>query len=433
MCAKPDQPDPHDRAIDRLIAGALQPSAAPAAAGISACPDAELMAAYADQGLSDSDRIKLEGHFADCERCQQALSMLGAALEAPAGAAESAMPAPVAAPVAERPAPSVQRWLWWLSPAFGAAAAALLWMVLRPAAPQPVQTAANFPATNEQETRALNAPLPSTLLPQPAESPMAAGRDAMVVDRLAKAEPESKEAAVTTTRQGESGQVTLPSAMGAVTAATAPSARSDMAASTATTAAAAQTMVGQVSQADQLPSAPIAPAQNQVATPSPPPVRDEANQQQAPVQSRATAAFGAVGSPQVSTQRLETAAETLAQLSVYTFAPPGGGAIWRLGLGGGIQRSTDQGKTWVTQSSGVTADLIAGSAASKDVAWVVGRNGVILRTTDGERWERIMGPAGVTSEWAAVAAHDDMTATVVADDLRRYSTQDGGRTWTLQQ
>ena len=79
MCAKPDQPDPRDRAMDRLLAEALKPSAAPAAAGIAACPDAELMAAYADQGLSRlAIERKLEAHFAACERCQQALAVLGA-------------------------------------------------------------------------------------------------------------------------------------------------------------------------------------------------------------------------------------------------------------------------------------------------------------------------------------------------------------------
>jgi hypothetical protein len=38
----------------------------------------------------------------------------------------------------------------------------------------------------------------------------------------------------------------------------------------------------------------------------------------------------------------------------------------------------------------------------------------------------------VSSPWAAVAAHDAMSATVVAEDLRRFSTTDGGRTWMQQ-
>jgi photosystem II stability/assembly factor-like uncharacterized protein len=119
-------------------------------------------------------------------------------------------------------------------------------------------------------------------------------------------------------------------------------------------------------------------------------------------------------------------------LRLYTFASPVGRAVWRLGVNGSIERSGDDGQTWEAQSSGVSADLIAGSAASENVAWVVGRGGVILRTTDGEHWQSIAAPGDFAGEWAAVVAHTDVRATVVAEDLRSFSTQDGGRTWTLQ-
>jgi photosystem II stability/assembly factor-like uncharacterized protein len=152
------------------------------------------------------------------------------------------------------------------------------------------------------------------------------------------------------------------------------------------------------------------------------------------LEARTAGASGAIVPQQVvPAYRADAQAAQEAKLILYTFSPPTGGATWRLGAGGLIERSTDQGRTWHAQSSGVTSDLIAGSASSADVAWVVGRGRVILRTTDGQRWERIAAPPDVTGEWAAVAAYDALTATVVADDLRRYSTQDGGETWTLQQ
>jgi photosystem II stability/assembly factor-like uncharacterized protein len=106
--------------------------------------------------------------------------------------------------------------------------------------------------------------------------------------------------------------------------------------------------------------------------------------------------------------------------------------MWRLGIGGSIEKSGGRGQTWQQQSSGVTEDLIAGSAASDVSAWVVGRGRVILRTTDGQRWERIAPPAGMTGEWIAISARDAMTATASANDLRRFSTEDGGKTWTQQ-
>jgi photosystem II stability/assembly factor-like uncharacterized protein len=131
--------------------------------------------------------------------------------------------------------------------------------------------------------------------------------------------------------------------------------------------------------------------------------------------------------------QLPVSGRNFAQLNLYTFSSPDGSSLWRLGAGGRIERSTDRGQAWQQQTSGVTTDLVAGSAASKDVAWVVGRAGVILRTTDGLSWQRVASPAGITGEWSAVVAHDALIATVVAADLRRFSTEDGGRTWAQQQ
>jgi photosystem II stability/assembly factor-like uncharacterized protein len=122
----------------------------------------------------------------------------------------------------------------------------------------------------------------------------------------------------------------------------------------------------------------------------------------------------------------------VAQFSLYTFTSPDGSVVWRLGAGGRIERSTDRGQTWQPQATGITTDLVSGSAASNDVAWVVGRAGVILRTTDGANWQRVAAPEGATGDWVAVVAYNAMTATVVAADLRRFATEDGGGTWTLQ-
>jgi Photosynthesis system II assembly factor YCF48/Putative zinc-finger len=426
MCARSDQSDPRDQAMDRLLADALKPAASPGAA----CPDAERVAAYADRGLTDTERVRLEAHFAGCEHCQGTLAALGAALEAPVvGETIAAMPAPAgaaAAPrVAARPAHSPQRWLWWLSPAFGAAAAVLLWMALRPAAPQPVPTAANFPATNEQETRALNAPAASS--PQPQAPPAAAAgalRDEVAADPLAQAPP-AENKTVGATQERAFAQLAAPRADATPPAAPpAPAVRSEVAA------------------ALPPPPPPVPTAGNQAAAAaaggtaggrfrSPPTITEEL-----PLVNSTSATLGGTLSNQTVSD-LPVTARSVAQLNLYsptyTFTSPEGGVQWRVGAAGLIQKSTDNGGTWQQQSSGVTSDLTAGSASSANVAWVVGRGRVILRATDGQRWERIDAPAGMTSEWAAVAAYDAMTATVVAEDLRRFSTEDGGRTWTEQQ
>ena len=70
---------------------------------------------------------------------------------------------------------------------------------------------------------------------------------------------------------------------------------------------------------------------------------------------------------------------------------PGGSVTWIAGKDGAVQRRDADGATRM-QHSGVSTDLIAGSAPSATVCWIVGRSGTIIRTTDGEHWELITAP-----------------------------------------
>ncbi len=107
--------------------------------------------------------------------------------------------------------------------------------------------------------------------------------------------------------------------------------------------------------------------------------------------------------------------------------PPTGSVRWRVGAGGAIARSRNEGRTWDAQTSNVQADLLAGFAPSETVCWVAGREGTILRTTDGEHWEKITSPA--PADWIGVQAKDALHASVFAAGHKRYDTEDGGRTW----
>jgi hypothetical protein len=104
---------------------------------------------------------------------------------------------------------------------------------------------------------------------------------------------------------------------------------------------------------------------------------------------------------------------------------------WRLGAAGSIQRSADAGATWETQPSGVTQDLVAGSAPQSGVCWVVGRVGTVLLSTDGNRWRKLEFPE--IADLIAIAARDARTATVTAADGRRFQTIDAGQIWTRLQ
>jgi hypothetical protein len=101
---------------------------------------------------------------------------------------------------------------------------------------------------------------------------------------------------------------------------------------------------------------------------------------------------------------------------------------WRVGAAGLIERSIDNGSTWVAQQpGGVTADLLEGSAPTPIVCWVVGRAGTVLISTDGRQWRRVAFPE--TIDLVAVQATDERTAVVTTADGRRFRTSDAGLTW----
>jgi len=59
---------------------------------------------------------------------------------------------------------------------------------------------------------------------------------------------------------------------------------------------------------------------------------------------------------------------------------------------------------------------------------------------DGERWRQVTPPAieaatpsALNSDWIGVEARDTLHATIISRDLRRFVTEDGGRTWVQQQ
>jgi hypothetical protein len=116
-----------------------------------------------------------------------------------------------------------------------------------------------------------------------------------------------------------------------------------------------------------------------------------------------------------------------AELGTSVIPSPQPSVVWRAGPGGKIERSRDAGRTWQAQASNVTADLLGGSAPSEKVCWVVGRAGTILRTTDGESWQRVASPAA--TDWMQVKAQDALNAIVFAANRQAYVTADGGNSW----
>jgi len=113
----------------------------------------------------------------------------------------------------------------------------------------------------------------------------------------------------------------------------------------------------------------------------------------------------------------------------FSFAQsPSRRSVWRVGPQGRIEHSQEPKKILELQNSGVTTDLLSGSAPSEKVCWVVGRAGVILLTTDaGKTWQRLGSPSD--ADIVAVQAADEARATITLAGGKRYATADAGRTW----
>jgi photosystem II stability/assembly factor-like uncharacterized protein len=103
---------------------------------------------------------------------------------------------------------------------------------------------------------------------------------------------------------------------------------------------------------------------------------------------------------------------------------------WRIGPANVAERTADGGRTWTRQDPDVSVRILGGSAPSSSVCWLVGRRGAVLKTTDNGPWQLVSPPT--LADLISISARDDMTATVVSLGGRRYTTTDGGRTWTSQ-
>jgi photosystem II stability/assembly factor-like uncharacterized protein len=90
---------------------------------------------------------------------------------------------------------------------------------------------------------------------------------------------------------------------------------------------------------------------------------------------------------------------------------------------------------WELTPTGSTAQFRGLAAVSKDVAWVGGSAGTVLRTVDGGKsWQNVSPPGAETVQFRDVEAFDAQRAVVLSigngEDSRVYRTEDGGKSWT---
>jgi hypothetical protein len=444
---RPDDPHSRGTTLARLLTEALNAQTNSGGVQNSACPEAELLAAYADQGLAEEETARWERHFAHCNRCQKIIAVLAASDEELTeaevqGLGRLAAASSVARPPIMRSTATPWMTIWqrpvfwrWLVAAVGMASAAALWLALRPGPPHQLLSSRKIAAPTEaaHSEVAPGGPTASSAKPDGNQIAQANLPGPPMASPSSRAQLRDKEKApanssVTTQEEAVHKQVSshlerqLPPSSEA-NADSLPSREESIKDGKALSAQAAQ----QTSETRNALAA-AAPARP-TAEPSTPP---SAGYKEPAARSDFDTATGAAAPAQ------RKALDQRASLATM-FASPDRRALWRLGLGGRIEHSVDQGRTWQQQASGVTADLLAGAAPSEKIAWAVGQAGVILRTEDGEHWQRVApppteaaAPPSPLPDWIGVEARDELHATIISRDLRRFVTKDAGRRWSKQ-
>ncbi len=466
-----------EEALARRLGKALDEQAS--SRGPEPCPDAELIAAYHEQELGPEEAAACDLHFASCSRCRKILAILAASGEAPLAEKEVArLGELVAAAQVSRAAiapnaafipPKRPDWrLRWLVPAVGVAAVLAVWFAVRPpwrganqasSGTLVAQAPKNEPIlppealTGGQTTNApaANQPLeaaPESALKSNAATPPAAPSKKGPAEQ-APAVAELRAPVPSALARERSGEGTI---VGGAPAASPP----------------AEILANQQNKEQDKLSAAVRPAPAPAAPPPPPvptaraaaPMMGSAQAQQevtvsgeAPVvaTSEAKAGNAPAKDGQPVTAQNEVAGRPVSGRAIQSFAAlaktdigaiqmkaPSGQVLWRVGRADRIERSIDAGKTWTLQTTPANEDWLAGAAASDTLCWIVGRNGAIARTTDGEHWEKIAPPPmpvdafGKAPDLIGVTTTGAQTATVTSADGRRFTTKDGGKTWQTQ-
>jgi hypothetical protein len=448
---------------DKAMDGLLRRSLARDSASGDTCPEPDILAAYYERSLDADEMARQERHFSQCSRCREQLAAIFRAksvadipaevevMDAAEMAPRAATPSRAAAGEPKRDAhPGIFDWRW-LAPV---AAAILLVVFLygrnasRPGKPSP---SGNQIAMTKPE-----AVVPSELMDKESSAQHPAAPMPTPPEPRAKSMGKFQEGAPAPKRE-------LPK-MARNAAPTAPSSdqprnsteslhseyesRKDLKkrAESTTSAATEKRAPAQLDsysaakkEADVAP-----PAHAPSAAPAPNAAASAQGQSSAEARGGVAGQKSMIGGVANGRKQKQAAADAdvstnvtvMSQaITVQSAAPiiqtPDPVVQYRIPGAGLVERSDDGGATWQGQRVKANAEILAGAAPSVNVCWLVGRGGLILMTSDGKKWRRIPSPAVV--DFVEVTASDATFATVTAEDGRKFSTQDSGRTWQLMQ
>jgi hypothetical protein len=444
--------------------------------GAGDCPDAEIIAAYVEQGLGADESAHWEGHFAMCARCRNILRVLAASTDMPLAETEVAQlgelvaagraPVEIAKPSPVKGQSKTVDWrLRWLAPAFGVAAVLAVWVAMR--APWRVKDQS---ANQVLVAQGPKVEAPASSVTQEADRlSSAASQQALTNQAAPSADIPSKKVGPARSNAG----ATSAGSAEAVTAFDEFSAKGNAPTNSLQeeksfgAAAAAREMQppaappppppAQAAPAPAVPSAPAsrAKAETRAAATAQAELDSGVNAarsappsaaQTATVQGGLPAASVAESTKQKASPEVQGGLRNGAAFTLFPqpqdketalLKSPSGSTLWRAGTNGSIEKSADAGQTWVPQASPSLNDWLAGTAISDKVCWLVGRSGAIARTTNGERWERVSPPQatrpdGSLPDWVGISAQDARNAVITSADGRKFATTDGGQTWRQQ-
>jgi hypothetical protein len=106
---------------------------------------------------------------------------------------------------------------------------------------------------------------------------------------------------------------------------------------------------------------------------------------------------------------------------------PDSDIFYRIAGGGFVEISEDGGATWQRQLLNPSAEFTAGSAPEPRICWLVGSSGIVFLTEDGKNWRKL--PSPTSEDLVVVLAKSASSATVTANNDRKWSTDDAGKNW----
>jgi photosynthesis system II assembly factor YCF48-like protein len=404
-------------------------------------PEADVIAAYHDRSVANPERARLEQHFSDCARCQTLLASIARA--------ESEN---VAAP---KPSNVVRLHRWRVAVPVLAAAAVIL-IALRftrgtdnqlereqiamseRAAPANAPAPAMEPVAPMQAApsgQEASAPASGALaLNEKKSEPAVEARQDMLADRLKASEKDKSFGAIAGAPKSQLKALDTDLAKRAVEAKAEPG-----------TAAKVETERVANAAPEIAANAPAEPPRAPVPASPPAALAMRADSAAAIASSSASASSNSVGGASGSSSAAAAASGGAGApvkgpalgYSAPTVSHPGfnaavsvDGSAWQVGANGKIEHS-DGGGAFVAQNSGVTAELSAAAAVSRDVCWVGGNAGTILRTVDGgTNWHKLASPT--SADISGIAASSADSASITTVDGESFATSDGGNSWHPQ-